>query len=62
MREPDDLSAKRAANATRDLLATAAWQGDWPPARKLAYRERMIERLGKQHQQRLGKARSCRAW
>jgi len=53
MREPDYLSATRQANAELSLQQTAAWQGDWPPARKLAYNDRRIVRLSKQALQRL---------
>ena len=53
MREPDYLSATRQANAELSLQQTAAWQGDWLPARKLAYNDRRIVRLSKQALQRL---------
>ena len=53
MREPDYLSATRQANAELSLQQTAQWQGDWPPARKLAYNDRRIVRLSKQALQRL---------
>src|SRR3990167_225854 len=53
MPEPDYLTAKRLNNGLRELMQTAAWQGDWSPARKLAYNERRIERLAKQQQRKL---------
>ena len=56
MREPDYLSATRQANAELSLQQTAAWQGDWPTARKIAYNERRIGRLAKQQARKLERA------
>ena len=50
---PDALTAKRRSDALRGLQQSAAWQGEWPLARKIAYNERRLERLAKQAMRRL---------